>query len=448
MPDPIKLIFIATADHGSFAKSATARALELCRQFYRNRLDSTSILPAPAVLRFIHFRNHRNDIRCFDFTLSTTARPRPPGKIAWKSLASFVAAGDPSFAPATFLDTATPLNVLNLYHSIRGAPAGSVLELSIYAHGWTEGPILRAEDENSNDNFPPPDIGGLPIRKPEDMDGRVRTDFQSNMGEDPTVGLAAGVFPRVGGVNALLEFKTAFDPEALFIIYGCNGQDAVRQGGNLLGLLQATATQVIHAAFTLPIRANEREKKKTVKSARARFGAILARGEIPTDPIELDMGAEFRGELRDINHGGHYSKWSTDPEKDKRLRLFLHYQIDPFFFPPVSITAGEVDDLSLQVLKFPKTIPEVQGVIARRMQEMYGFKAARALGIKVLAGPVGVKSSQTPDDQMQVCGVTKVSECTRALTFHETFMGIRMGERKYFIFDQDAVDHIDDLASQ
>jgi hypothetical protein len=447
MADPIKLIFIATADDGAFESAASARALELCKQFYRARLDATGILPAPAVLRFIHFRNNKNDIRCFDFSMATTARPKPPGAIAWKSLATFVAAGDASFAPATFLDTATPLDVLNLYHSIRGAPAGSVLELSIYAHGWTEGPILRAHAPLSNDNNPPADINGLPIRNPNDADGRVRTDFASNMGEDPNVGEAPGVFPRKGGKNALAEFKAAFDPNALFLICGCNGQDAVREPGtnNLIGLLKATATQVIHQAFTLPTRANEMEKKKRIKSDLAKFGAILARGEIPVDTIEIDMGAEFQDELRDIRGGGHYDVFDpSDEQKDKNLRLAFHYEIDTKFFPVVRRTGGVVDDV--QVTKFHRLFTEVQGVIARRMQQMYGFKAASALGIKVLAGPVGVKSSLIPDKQMQVCGVTKVSECTRALSFHETFMGIKMGQRKYFIFDQDAVDHINALA--
>jgi hypothetical protein len=407
------------------------------------------------VLRFIHFKNNTNEIRCFDFSLSTTAKPKPPGKIPWKSLATFVAAGDASFAPATFVDTATPLDILNLYHSIRGAPPGSVLELSIYSHGWTEGPILRAHDAHSNDNRPPNDVNGLPMRNLQDRDGRARTDFASNMGEDPNVG-APGVFPQMGGKNALAEFKAAFNKNALFLICGCNGQDALRpkvktldtQGrivNDLIGILKATATQVIHQAYTLPMQANEKEKKKKVKSAAAKFGAILARGEIPTDTIEIDMGAEYASELRDIDPAHpSYSTFSSDPQTDKNQRLAFHYEIDTKFFPAVRRTAGVIDDV--QVTKFHRLFTQVQGVVARRMQEMYAFKAASALGIGVLAGPVGVKSSVIRDKQMQVCGETKLSECTRALGFHQTFMGIMMGERKYFYFDQQAVDQINDLA--
>src|SRR5439155_21197244 len=110
------------------------------------------------ILRFIHFKGNTDEIRVFEFSFATKATPKPPTKIIWKSLPNFVAAGDASVSPVTFVDIKTPLDVLNLYHSIRGAPPGSVLELSIYAHGWTEGPILRAHDNSSDDNFPPANI--------------------------------------------------------------------------------------------------------------------------------------------------------------------------------------------------------------------------------------------------------------------------------------------------
>jgi hypothetical protein len=38
MADPIKFIIIATADDGAFEDAATARALQLCKEFYDLRL--------------------------------------------------------------------------------------------------------------------------------------------------------------------------------------------------------------------------------------------------------------------------------------------------------------------------------------------------------------------------------------------------------------------------
>lgn len=449
----IKFIFIATADDGAFENAATPRAKELCKRFYDSRLNATGILPAPATLRFIHFDHNNNKIMVFDFSFTTNAKPTPPEKIKWVELNSFDDTTNPSFSPKNFLDTGggSDLTILHIYHSIRGAPAGSVLELSIYSHGWTEGPILRAHAPNSNDDNPPAPINGLPMRNPSDTDGRARTDFEDNMGEDPNAGAAPGAFPRTGGKNALTEFKAAFDKNASFLICGCNGQDPVREKTTnaLIGVLKATATQIINQAFTIPTRANENEKSKKTKSAAAQLGAILAKGTIPTDPIDIDAGAEFADELRDIQAGGHYTQFdATDLKADKKRRLELHYELDQKFFPAVKRTGGVVDDQ--QETKFQRNFTQVQGVVARRMQEMYGFKAASKLGIKILAGPVGVKSSVIPDQQMQVCGVKnkKPSECERALGFHEKFMGLTRDERNYFVFDQQAINHINDLAKK
>jgi hypothetical protein len=449
MADPIKFVFIATADDAAFEDAATARTKELCSDFYDSRLNASGPLPAPAILRFVHFRNNTDEVRVFEFTLGTGATPKPPPKITWKSLASFVASGDAKFSPATFVDSGTPLDIKNLYHSVRGAPPGSVLELSIYSHGWTEGPLLRSHS-SSNDDNPPAAISGLPMRNPSDTDGRARTDFEDNMGEDPTVGSAAGVFPRTGGKGALAEFKAAFDKNAKFLICGCNGQDPIRDSNNVhIATLKATATQLINQAYTLPTRANENEKTKKTKSAAATLGAVLAKNTIPTNPIDIDMGAEFADELRDIQAGGHYTQFDTvDLQADKNRRLELHYELDTKFFPAVNRTNGAVDNQ--QVTKFQRDFTQVQGAVARRMQQMYGFKAASKLGIKILAGPVGVKSSVIPDKQMQVCGVknAKPSECERALGFHEKFMGLTKDKRNYFVFDQQAVGHINDLAKK
>src|SRR5262245_50050095 len=103
MADPIKFIFLATADHSAFDGAASARAIELCKRFYASRKDSTGILPAPAVLRFVHFRHNTDQIRVFDFAFSTTARPKPPTTIRWTDLASFTPSGPADFSPANFL---------------------------------------------------------------------------------------------------------------------------------------------------------------------------------------------------------------------------------------------------------------------------------------------------------------------------------------------------------
>jgi hypothetical protein len=442
MSDPIKFIFIVTADHGTFDAAADERTMELCRTFYEKRLTTGAVLPAPAVLRFVHFHCLSNKINVFDFSLSTAAKPVPPKSMKgnWKELDHFVASGDPSFSPFRFLDTVIGgnLTILSVYHSIRGAPANSVLELSIFSHGWMEGPIIRA-GAGSNDDSPPPPINGLPMRNPDDTDGRARTDFEENMGEDPTVGEPAGQFPRTGGKDALKEFKAAFDPQASFIVFGCNGQDSVRDpvSNDRIATLKASAGQVIRQAYLLPTAANEANKKNDA----AKLGAILVSDNVPADlEVPIDMGAEFDDEREDIDkRNGHYTKFNPDKTVDKVERRKAHYGLDTTFFPAASSTE----------LAFKRKWKSVLGLVARRAQQTYPFKAASKLGIDVLSGPVGTKSSVVANDQMRVCADKIKSECTRIVFFHEMFMRTNShvkSERNYFVYDAATVANINTLA--
>ena len=478
MSDPIKFIFIVTADHGTFEDLADERAMELCRKFYAARLKTGAALPAPAILRFVHFNCLTSVINVFDFQLSTTATPKPPTKVKdkWRSLSSFVASGDPGFSPVNFVDAVglfvdsagkNNLTILNIYHSVRGAPAGSVLELSIFSHGWPEGPLIQ-ERADSNDNSPPAAISGLPMRNPNDTDGRARTDFEDNMGEDPTVATPAGKFPRRGGKDALKEFKAAFDPHASFIIFGCMGQDAIRDptDNSLVAIIKSSAGQVINQAYLIPTQENEAKKK----TAAAKLGATLATGNVPPDlDIPIDMDQEFRSERADIDaaikdwqkdHPGqdvdtalaagrirvHYSLFDRkDRAADEERRRKLHYTVDgtsSTFFPVPSSTT----------MQFTRKWKSVLGLVARSAQQTYPFKAASKLGIDVLSGPVGTKSSvgvPGKNDQMKVCGTAKESECTRIVNFHELFMRPNThvkSERRYFVYDSATVAHINQLA--
>lgn len=452
--DKIKFVFIATADGPEFEDAATSRTLELCRELYNSRLDKNARVPAPTILRFIRFDLNSNTIKLFEFTLAKAATPTPPTGLIWVPLTKFVASGDPRYSPAKFLDTGAAgalLNILHIYHSIRGAPAESVLELSIYSHGWMEGPIIRRK-AHSNDDKPPPPVGGLPRRKPNDTDGRMRTDFEDNMGEDPNLGSDdPDVFPRTGGKNAFKEFKNAFDKKAVLKICGCNGLDIIRDKGTnkRIALLKSTAGQIVHQVYVIPTRANEDEKDKKTKSDSAKLGAIWASGKHPTGLIDIDMGAEFSEERDDVViRKQHYEMFdSKDRAADNRQRLELHYNLDTKFFPPVKKTDGHLD--VKQETKFKRSFESVQGAVARRMKETYSFKAASKLGITVIAGPVGTRSGPI-GKQMQVCGEKSKNEsdCWRSLGFFERFMDLDRDKRNYFVFDKEAVDNINALAEQ
>jgi hypothetical protein len=459
MSDPIKLIFSVTAHSGEgksgvFLAAANERTVELCQRFYRQRLNPGAVLPAPAVLRFVHFECERNKINVFEFSLSTTAKPRPPKSQTqpkWTALADFMASGDPSFSPISFVDSSVDsfgrFTILNIYHSIRGAPPKSVLELSIFGHGWTEGPVIQPDGTDCP--LPsPPTINGLPIRTTDDTDGRARTDFEDNMGEDPNLGKppvtsppTPGQFPRTGGKDALKEFKAAFDPQASFIIFGCNGQDPVRDPVNncLSARLRSSAEQVIHQAYVLPIAANEARKKNDA----AKIGKVLATGNVPADlEVPIDMGAEFDEERHDIDLGSRsYEKFHDDRAADKAARTQAHYGLDP---PPTGFFPAATE------LKFNRKWSRVLGFVARRTQQTYAFKAASKLGIDVIGGPAGTLSMVGEKDRQQlVCGEFRGSRCTRIVRFHELFMRTtpsRKSERNYFVYDAATVAHINTLA--
>jgi hypothetical protein len=450
MSDPIKFIFIVTADHGTFDEPADSRTMELCRRFYDKRLDPDAVLPAPAVLRFVHFHCLSNKINVFDFPLSKTAKSLPPPKMngRWTALANFVASGDPRFSPALFVDSSGPFTILNIYHSIRGAPARSVLELSIFSHGFAEGPLIRAS-EGSDDN-PPSDIE----RRLDDPNGRARTDFLNNMGEKPGVGTPQDKFPKTGGKDALKEFTAAFDSQASFLIFGCNGQDPMREplpDNTRIGNLKSSAGQVIHQAYVVPTQAKDKKEKNDA----AKLGKVLATGKVP-DPdaleVPIDMGFEFDDERRDIDLAQPRPKYhifdANDRAEDKEKRKEAHYRLDHeptgFFPAPTS-----------PQLKFTRKWSRVLGFVARRTQKTYAFQAASALaplGITVLGGPVGTKSRVFDGDQMKVCthGLDDPEDpCPRIVHFHEVFMRTSpsaKSERRYFVFDKATVEKINDLA--
>jgi hypothetical protein len=445
MSDPIKFIFIVTADGAEFDDLANERTIELCRKFYAKRLKPSAVLHAPATLRFVHFFCRKNAINVFDFPLSSTTKPRPPTsmKRKWKALSDFTPSGDPSFSPAMFVDSAaSPFTILNIYHSIRGAPPHSVLELSIFCHAWAEGPLIRRSQGSDDD--PPAPVNGLPMRRADDPNGRARTDFADNMGENPTEGKPKGKFPRTGGKDALEEFKAALDPKASFIIFGCNGQDAVRDPvtNERTALLKSSAGQVIHQAYLLPIAAYEAKKKNDL----AKIGRDLAKGHVPDTPLSIDMGAEFDDERRDADAGGHYDIFvpgndAASRAADKEARKNAHYGLDnnSTFFPAPSSTD----------FQFTREWTSVLGFVARRTQQTYAFTAASKLGIDVISGPVGTKSSIVENDQMKVCGPYKRSECTRIVHFHESFMRTSpsaKAERRYFVYDAATIANINTLA--
>lgn len=103
-------------------------------------------------------------------------------------------------------NTAGVISITDVYDfiiEIGKTNPGSLVEFSVFSHGWFEGPILV----NSNDT------SSGPLRDPDDKDGRSLKDFSpSNM--TPA---------------RLSHFQSAFAPDGISWMWGCNFANIYRQ---------------------------------------------------------------------------------------------------------------------------------------------------------------------------------------------------------------------------
>ena len=434
MASDIKLVFIASGTKADFKPPTpndfTERAGNRARAII---LRARSKSPGPftaSTLRFIHFNFGGDKVEVHDFDSTKKSLDWAKKSFPWTDFSSFTATGDPSFDPKTFVDaptTANTMSITHVYHSIRRAPAASVLELNIFSHAFVEGPVLV----NTTDHQPPDWSPGNPKRDDADRDGRLRTDFFPNMGEDP-----AG-----SGKNALTEFTAAFATNGSFRVYGCDVQDVVvdPDTGDR-ALLVSTVFQVLHQAVAKPI--GRAVRKKT--DAAAVFGKKLLKGPKPdgSTTITLDMSEEFSNEKdRTDNEHDHF------PTIEKYRSL--HYSIDTLFFQNESN------------LVLTRTWSELIQFVARRTMELYVFKAADATGVTcfgAVPGTGGELEAAMANPQMRVCrqpgfGCAKDELYSSYLWFFEKLMDVSCTEkdadiqRNYGIFDSATIAKIKDHAT-
>src|SRR5438874_3929436 len=167
-----------------------------------------ALITQDTTLRFLRFDVETGKIEVIDraFVAGRGVKRTTVLEQDWKPLSS-VGTGD-AFDPAVFV-TKRPLRAVNaasdyqpgggnqpglkqdatttdimsivdVYHSVHDAPDGSVLEVSFFAHGWVEGPILV----NSSDLRPAEEVRNHPhLRDTTDKDGRASVDFNITMGE-------------------------------------------------------------------------------------------------------------------------------------------------------------------------------------------------------------------------------------------------------------------------
>lgn len=255
MSESVKLIFLVAGFN--YAYPMDRGELEFYRERCRNRLYERIYafdkakgdmgLPLPTRLRFLLFDVGKGEIKFYDHVLEARGRAlahrvRDP----WQDLSKVKTEGIPeAYNPNKFLTLRTYrapmaseydlpektgevypkfiwkgppakdpneiMSIRDVYESVRKAPAGSILELSIFSHAYKEGPILintseREEPIPSRYRYKSDPIN----RDPQDFDGRGHKDFLPTM----EGGAGAG--------DLLTPFKNAFDAQNGEIhIWGC-----------------------------------------------------------------------------------------------------------------------------------------------------------------------------------------------------------------------------------
>ena len=313
MATDIKFIFAATGfDDGgpsTFTILGTRHTDFMIRQLNKTKGKASSPLTLPALVRFVHFDWQNDRIMVHEHPFPEKGKKNP--NVRWKELSTFTSTeGTATEDPSKFITKSAivsgnrcGISIVDIYRAVRKAPRGSVLDVSVYSHGFIDGPVVENTGDAQLTKGTPP----VPIRTDSDLDGRVRSDFMAHMGESDLV----------ANKDALKDFREGFAPDATFRIFGCHVQDIVDGsafGESTRSLLRSTAFEVIRAAHTVQLRKNTapakelRKKKKNVT-------------------VKLDMDHEFSIEDQKNNTSHSLTNFNKTQLKT------LHYQLDQTFFP-------------------------------------------------------------------------------------------------------------------
>jgi hypothetical protein len=412
MATDIKFVYIATGFDedapSTFTILATRHANWMVRRLNAKKGKPDSPLTLPAVVRFVHFDWQNDRILVYEhpFPEKGSKPPRP----LWKELSAFTSTeGEMTDHPKSFIAKSATvglnrvgISIVDIYRAVRKSPRGKVLDVSIYSHGFIDGPVL----ENTGDSQLTAPTGE-PIRTNSDLDGRVRSDFTPHMGEQNPV----------THKDALKEFREGFASDATFRVFGCHVQDIVDGtafGESSRSLLRSTAFEVIRAAYIVQI------KKKTAA------GRELRKPRKPAS-VTLDMGHEFA--IEDEKNDTSHSLTNFDAGQLK----VLHYGLDPSFFP----------DKNTGPLTFNKPFTDVTKFIARQTKLGYVFKAAEALPAVTCLGAVPGSGGDFETGGNRLMFVPK-KDWGLILMFFKNFMGITLDERNYGRFDAAGVASINE----
>lgn len=263
MATDIKFVYVATGFNNNRENSFTIRATShtnwMVGQLNARNGKADSPLTLPALVRFIHFDWQNDTILVYEHPFPEKGKKKP--KPVWTELAAFAPTeGTTAFDPKSFITKSVTvglnragISMVDIYRAVRKAPRGTVLDVSIYSHGFIDGPVVE-----STGDLQLTAPTGEPIRTDSDLDGRVRSDFTPHMGEKDLV----------ANKDALKDFREGFATGATFRIFGCHVQDIVDGTAfseDPRSLVRSTAFEVIRAAYIVQLIKNTAAGKELRK---------------------------------------------------------------------------------------------------------------------------------------------------------------------------------------
>lgn len=437
MAEQIRFKFIVTGrNHRPDGKNPTAfakMAVQQVRSDVRtlNRLKGTTASPIaiPAKVRFIHFNfsdgpedptSPQGNIYFYDHVFPQGATRQFPDdtnvqnrEVLKKNPAAiWTLLNDPiNFSKQP------RMSITDVYHAARRLmPRKSLLDISIYSHGFVDGPILVDTNDES---------GSSTARDPNDRDGRAKKDFRGDMGEP-------------GATTALAEFAAAFvDVHPTFRIYGCDVTEitAARKS------IRSTAFQISHAGYIVPLQllaftgdALQRLEKKypgLLVNLRA-AGTDFRNGRKPTNDVTIPLKPEFIAET-DQADNLHLDKFpSLESLRD------AHYSTDTTFFNSES------------TFELSRSFKKLVQYFARQTTGSYVFLAAESLPSLTCFGTVPGTSADFERNGDDVRLWVNPDTYASRIRFYEKYLDVGTVEknaerqRNYGIFDAATVTKIRD----
>lgn len=385
MSDQIKYVFIVTGrndphkptdtpDPMQFTVMAAQHVLADILRYNRIKGTSTSPFTGSTTVRFLRYafydpsapgfnindvKTQTGSISSFDHSFPSVGAIPAPGisKITWTPVNDL-----------TNFPMSTLISIVDMYHAVRNVgktSPGSVLSINFYSHGFVQGPVLaNTSDVTQNNPFTP---SNLPRRTTADRDGRARTDFQSNMGEDPTQGNA----------NALAEFQAGLADGATIRCFGCDATEVLNiplpnDPNPEEIIIRSTAFQVIHAAYVVPRlfasglgSATKYGNDANLIADLTSSGKVIRAKGKPTLML-VPMQREFTVEVEEA------PTLEIDEFPVDQLRV-LHYSTDKTAADPIGFFGSDIDFTLI------RAFTDVVKYAARQVLTTYIYAAASSL---------------------------------------------------------------------